>query len=133
MWAISVITQTAGSILVAYRELSTPVHVPSKAPRYCTVSSAACAIIDSGAAYTLGIILTLAFYTREHAEGAVVVAILGQISVRAARSRWLCMRRLTFQGDCPVVNYCARMVEGRYGSPSSGRTSSTERAHWGEP
>ena len=83
MWAMSVATQTAGTSLITYRELSTPVHVSSaKKPRYCTLTSTACAFVDSGAAYTMGIILTLAFYTHQRPEGAIVVAILGQIAVR---------------------------------------------------
>ncbi|KZV76737.1 hypothetical protein PENSPDRAFT_341975 [Peniophora sp. CONT] len=81
MWAASVATQTSGTVLIAYRELSTPVYVPStNRHRYCTMSSAACAVIDSGAMYTISIILTLAFYTHRRAEGAVIAAVLGQIA-----------------------------------------------------
>ena len=82
MWGTSVATQTAGTLLIVYRELSTPSYVPStKTSRNCTFSTVACATIDSGAIYTIGIILTLAFYTTERPEGAILAAILAQISV----------------------------------------------------
>ncbi|VDB92389.1 unnamed protein product [Peniophora sp. CBMAI 1063] len=81
MWATSVITQTAGTLLIMYRELSTPKSVPnSKTSRQCTLTAIAYTIIDSGATYTLLVIVTLALYVSKRSEGAVVGAILGQIS-----------------------------------------------------
>ncbi|KZV76744.1 hypothetical protein PENSPDRAFT_342213 [Peniophora sp. CONT] len=81
VWAVSLVTQTAGSLLIAYRRMSTPVYVaPTKGSRWCKLTTAVCVIIDSGAIYTLGIMLTLGFYLHERAEGAIVIAILGQIS-----------------------------------------------------
>ncbi|KZV76750.1 hypothetical protein PENSPDRAFT_747325 [Peniophora sp. CONT] len=81
LWATSVATQTAGTLLIIYRELSTPMYVSStKMRRYCTLGSIVCAVIDSGATYTLGVILTLAFYTCKRSEGAIMSAILGQIA-----------------------------------------------------
>ncbi|VDB92386.1 unnamed protein product [Peniophora sp. CBMAI 1063] len=105
VWALSVGTQTAGTLLISYRELSTPVHVPSsRTPRYCTLKSAACAVVDSGAAYILGVIKTLAFYLHRRTEGAVIVAILGQIAVTVpltiiAREWWKVVRPGFRQGS----------------------------------
>ncbi|KZV63586.1 hypothetical protein PENSPDRAFT_207227 [Peniophora sp. CONT] len=81
MWATSAATQIAGTLLIAYREISTPVYVPAtRSSRYCRPAAVACAIVDSGAIYTLGIVFDLAFYVRGGAEGIVVGAILGQIA-----------------------------------------------------
>lgn len=91
MWGTSVATQTAGTLLIVYRELSTPSYVPTtKTPRYFTLAAITFAIIDSGAMYTIGIIFTLAFYTAGRAEGAILAAIVAQISVRAGHYQVLC-------------------------------------------
>ncbi|VDB89986.1 unnamed protein product [Peniophora sp. CBMAI 1063] len=81
VWAVTVVTQTAGTLLIVWREVSTPIYVsPSRKRRGCSMVKALCLAVDSGAAYTSCIVLVLAFYLCSDPAGAVVVAILGQIS-----------------------------------------------------
>lgn len=82
MWATSVTTQTAGTLLIMYRELSTPKYVSSaRNSRYCTTSAVLYAIIDSGAVYILGVVFTMSFFVAKRFEGEILSAILGQVAV----------------------------------------------------
>lgn len=111
MWATSVATQTMGTLLIAYRQLSTPVYVSStKSSRYCSLTAVTCAVVDSGAIYTLVIMVTLALYVRQGAEGAVVGAILGQIAVGSIYSPRTA-NVLTLLGNRPADYHRARVVE----------------------
>lgn len=108
MWGTSVATQTAGTLLIVYRELSTPSYVPSaKASRCLTLTSIGCAIVDSGATYTVGIIFTLAFYTTGRAEGAILAAIVAQISVRVVNPRILAAAIDIIRQPSPCQSSCA--------------------------
>lgn len=109
VWVASAATQTAGTLLIMYRELSTPKYVAmGKTPRYCPLAAVACAVIDSGATYTLGIIFTLALYACKKAEGAIISAVLGQIAVRGMMiPGWLSLCADRVLGNRPADDHLA--------------------------
>ncbi|KAI0027975.1 hypothetical protein K488DRAFT_90252 [Vararia minispora EC-137] len=80
-WTTSFITQSAGTFLIAWRNWSTPVVVSAAVRRSRHRPGFILGIIiDSGAIYSLVVLLTLVTYLRKLAAGGIMGGILGQIS-----------------------------------------------------